>query len=47
MRSAGDDGSGGARPASTDALARNHVSPLKELAPLPGRDLTIAYRVLF
>lgn len=31
----------------TDELARSHVSPLKELAPLPGRDVTLAYRLLF
>ena len=31
----------------TDELARNHVSPLKEVAPLPGRDLSLAYRVIF
>lgn len=31
----------------TDELARNHVSPLKELVPLPGRDLSLSYRVAF
>jgi iron complex outermembrane recepter protein len=31
----------------TDELARSHVSPLKEFAPLPGRDISIAYRVAF
>jgi iron complex outermembrane receptor protein len=28
-------------------LARSHVSPLKEVAPLPGRDVTLSYRVTF
>lgn len=31
----------------TDELARQHTSPLKERAPLPGRDFTLAYRVTF
>lgn len=31
----------------TDQLARQHTSPLKERAPLPGRDVTLAYRVTF
>ncbi|HUO84136.1 MAG TPA: TonB-dependent receptor, partial [Thermoanaerobaculia bacterium] len=31
----------------TDELARSHVSPLKEVAPLPGRDLSLAYRLIF
>ncbi|MBW3671584.1 MAG: TonB-dependent receptor [Acidobacteria bacterium] len=31
----------------TDELARSHVSPLKDVAPLPGRDLSVAYRVIF
>ncbi len=31
----------------TDELARSHVSPLKELAPLPGRDFSLAYKVMF
>ncbi|MGH7557639.1 MAG: TonB-dependent receptor, partial [Gemmatimonadota bacterium] len=31
----------------TDEEARNHVSFLKELAPLPGRDLSLAYRLNF
>lgn len=31
----------------TDELARNHISPLKEVAPLPGRDVSLAYRVVF
>ncbi|HUP64289.1 MAG TPA: TonB-dependent receptor [Thermoanaerobaculia bacterium] len=31
----------------TDELARNHVSPLKEFVPLPGRDFSIAYRLTF
>lgn len=31
----------------TDVLARNHVSPLKEIVPLAGRDLTISYRLTF
>ena len=31
----------------TDELARSHVSPLKEVAPLPGRDLALSYRLLF
>lgn len=31
----------------TDEEARNHVSFLKDLAPLPGRDLSLAYRVEF
>lgn len=31
----------------TDKLARSHVSPLKETVPLPGRDVTLAYRATF
>jgi iron complex outermembrane receptor protein len=31
----------------TDAMARAHTSPLKEVAPLPGRDLTLSYRLGF
>ncbi|HVE73012.1 MAG TPA: TonB-dependent receptor [Thermoanaerobaculia bacterium] len=31
----------------TDQLARSHVSPLKETVPLPGRDVTLAYRATF
>ena len=31
----------------TDELARSHLSPLKELAPLPGRDVTLSYRLTF
>lgn len=31
----------------TDELARSHVSPLKDVAPLPGRDFSLSYRVSF
>lgn len=31
----------------TDEEGRNHVSFLKELAPLPGRDVSLAYRLSF
>ncbi|HEX6160793.1 MAG TPA: TonB-dependent receptor [Thermoanaerobaculia bacterium] len=31
----------------TDELARVHTSPLKERAPLPGRDFSLSYRVTF
>ena len=31
----------------TDELARSHVSFLKEVAPLPGRDLRLTYRLVF
>jgi iron complex outermembrane recepter protein len=31
----------------TDELARPHVSPLKERAPLPGRDFNLSYRLTF
>lgn len=31
----------------TDELARPHTSPLKDRAPLPGRDVSVSYRVLF
>ena len=31
----------------TDELARVHTSPLKEQAPLPGRDFALSYRVTF
>jgi iron complex outermembrane receptor protein len=30
-----------------DELARNHVSPLKDVAPLPGRDIGFVYRLTF
>lgn len=30
-----------------DELARSHSSPLKEQAPLPGRDLAVSYRLSF
>lgn len=30
-----------------DALALNHASFLKEVAPLPGRDVRLTYRVSF
>lgn len=31
----------------TDQLGRSHVSALKDLAPLPGRDLTLSWRTTF
>jgi iron complex outermembrane receptor protein len=31
----------------TDEEARNHISFLKEVAPLPGRDVSIIYRLTF
>jgi iron complex outermembrane recepter protein len=31
----------------TNQMARVHVSPLKDRVPLPGRDLTLSYRVTF
>jgi iron complex outermembrane receptor protein len=31
----------------TDELAFNHVSRFKEIVPLPGRDVSLAYRLLF
>lgn len=31
----------------TDELARVHTSPLKDRAPLPGRDFSLSYRVTF
>jgi iron complex outermembrane receptor protein len=31
----------------TDELARNHVSPLKDIVPLPGRDVSLSYRLTF
>ncbi|HUD72383.1 MAG TPA: TonB-dependent receptor [Dongiaceae bacterium] len=31
----------------TDELGRDHLSPLKDLVPLPGRDLTLSYRLTF
>lgn len=31
----------------TNELARSHVSPLREIAPLPGRDFSLSYRVTF
>lgn len=31
----------------TDREARNHVSLLKDIAPLPGRDIRLTYRLLF
>ncbi|HUP49937.1 MAG TPA: TonB-dependent receptor [Thermoanaerobaculia bacterium] len=31
----------------TDVLARSHISPLKEIAPLPGRDFSLSYRLTF
>lgn len=31
----------------TDELARTHVSTLKAVAPLPGRDISVSYRVTF
>jgi iron complex outermembrane recepter protein len=31
----------------TDEEARNHVSVLKDLVPLPGRDIRLTYRLVF
>ena len=31
----------------TDQMARSHVSPLKEAAPLPGRDIALSYKLSF
>jgi iron complex outermembrane receptor protein len=31
----------------TDELARNHISPLKEIAPLRGQDISVSYKVQF
>lgn len=31
----------------TDEMARTHVSPIKDRAPLPGRDLALSYRLMF
>lgn len=31
----------------TDETARNHLNPLKDVVPLPGRDLSLSYRVTF
>jgi iron complex outermembrane receptor protein len=31
----------------SDELARNHVSPLKDFVPLPGRDVNASYRLTF
>jgi iron complex outermembrane receptor protein len=31
----------------SDELARNHVSRLRDFAPLPGRDISLAYRLIF
>ena len=31
----------------TDQMARTHVSPIKDRAPLPGRDVSLSYRLLF
>lgn len=31
----------------TDELARNHLNPLKDVVPLPGRDFALSYRVTF
>jgi iron complex outermembrane receptor protein len=31
----------------TDKLARNHVNPLKNVVPLPGRDISLSYRATF
>ncbi len=31
----------------TDELARNHVSFIKDVAPLPGRDIRLTYKLLF
>jgi len=31
----------------TDRLARNHVNPLKDAVPLPGRDVSLSYKLTF
>jgi iron complex outermembrane receptor protein len=31
----------------TDRLSRNHISALKDIVPLPGRDLSLSYRITF
>lgn len=31
----------------TDKLARNHVNPLKDFVPLPGRDVSLSYKLTF
>jgi iron complex outermembrane receptor protein len=31
----------------TDELARNHVNPLKDVVPLPGRDISLSYKLTF
>jgi iron complex outermembrane receptor protein len=31
----------------TNKLARNHVNPLKDAVPLPGRDIALSYRLTF
>ena len=31
----------------TDEIARNHLNPLKDVVPLPGRDVSLSYRVTF
>ncbi|HEY3053864.1 MAG TPA: TonB-dependent receptor [Thermoanaerobaculia bacterium] len=31
----------------TDKLAYNHVNPLKDVVPLPGRDISLSYRLTF
>jgi iron complex outermembrane receptor protein len=31
----------------TDKLARNHVNPIKDAVPLPGRDISLSYRLTF
>jgi len=31
----------------TDELARNHISPLKDIVPLAGRDVGVSYRLTF
>ena len=31
----------------TDELARNHVNPLKDAVPLPGRDVSLSYKLTF
>jgi iron complex outermembrane recepter protein len=31
----------------TDKLGRNHVNPIKDAVPLPGRDVSLSYRLTF
>jgi iron complex outermembrane receptor protein len=31
----------------TDELAYNHLNPLKDVVPLPGRDISLSYRLAF